>query len=267
MSALAAVAGWLRCPHCSDGLRLDGRTLRCPQGHAFDVARQGYVNLLGRAAPRNADTAEMVAARDRFLQAGHYAPIADAIAEELRAAKRVLEVGAGTGHYLARALGPDALGLATDVSVAAARRAARAHPRVAAVVADTWAGLPVADGAVDAVLCVFAPRNPVEFRRVLADGGRIVVVVPEPGHLAELRAEHGLLDIADDKAATVATAFGGKARQRRVRYRLELDAHAATDLVAMGPNAFHHSPRLAASSVTVDVSVLTITAPTGSPLL
>lgn len=266
MSALAAVVDWLRCPHCAAALHLDGSGLRCSQGHAFDVARQGYVNLLGRAAPRNADTAEMAAARDRFLRAGHYSPIADAVADELRGARRVLEAGAGTGHYLAHALGADALGLAADVSVAAARRAARTHPRVAAIVADTWSGLPVADGAVDAVLCVFAPRNPGEFRRVLDDCGRIVVVVPEPGHLAELRQAHGLLDVPDDKADRVASALGGEARRRHVRFRLDLDAEAATDLVAMGPNAFHASPRLAASSVTVDVSVLTITGPGRSPL-
>ena len=59
-------------------LRRDGATWRCAAGHSFDIARQGYVNLLRRAAPENADTPEMLAARDRFLVAGHYAPIAAA---------------------------------------------------------------------------------------------------------------------------------------------------------------------------------------------
>ncbi|NLE96877.1 MAG: methyltransferase domain-containing protein [Propionibacterium sp.] len=247
----------MRCPVCSDSLALDDATLRCPALHSFDVARQGYVNLLGRAAPKNADTAEMVAARDRFLSAGHYAPIMAALAERIANAERVLEAGAGTGHYLAAALPSTARGLAADVSVPAARRAARADPRVASVVADTWAGLPVRDATLDAVLCVFAPRNPAEFLRVLRPGGRVVVVVPNTGHLAELRAEHGLLGIEEDKAERVESAFGSAPDVERVTFLTHLDERAATDIVAMGPNAFHGARDVGATNVTIDVSILT----------
>lgn len=256
MTPLAQVTAWLRCPVCGAGLALRDGSLRCPAGHAFDVARQGYVNLLGRAAPRNADTGDMVAARDRFLSAGHYAPVADAIREELVHSERVLEVGAGTGYYVSSALGPTAWGVATDVSVPAARRAARAHPRLASVVADTWAGLPIRDDAVDAVLCVFAPRNVAEFRRVLRLGGRVVVVVPNARHLAELRDQYGLLDIDADKTEQVEEAFESTAEIRRIAFRADLDERSATDLVAMGPNAFHDNREVAATSVTVDVSVM-----------
>ena len=63
MTALATVASWLRCPVCAGSMTLDERSLRCDRGHAFDVAKQGYVNLLGHGAPQHADSAEMVAAR------------------------------------------------------------------------------------------------------------------------------------------------------------------------------------------------------------
>lgn len=255
MTALEAVAGWLSCPHCGAALELAGRTLRCAAGHTFDVARQGYVNLLGRGQPRNADTAEMLEARDRFLAAGHFAPIADAIAAGLDGSAKVLEVGSGTGYYLAHALPTEALGVAADVSVPAARRAARAHPDVAAIVADTWAGLPLADASVDAVLCAFAPRNAAEFSRVLRAGGRLVVAVPNPGHLAELRQEYGLLDVGEAKLASLEAWFGEPERAERVRFELHLDERAATDLVAMGPNAFHGAPRAAALTTTADVTV------------
>lgn len=226
----------------------------CDDGHRFDVARQGYVNLLGRAAPKNADTAEMIAARERFLGAGHYSPIAEALAGQIAGCRRVVEVGAGTAYYLARALPTGAFGLATDVSVPACRRAARAHERVAAVAADTWAGLPLADTCVDAVLCVFAPRNLDEFRRILRPGGKIVVVVPNTGHLAELRAVHGLLDVADHKAEDLVAQLGGRAE--RITYELDLDDASATDLVAMGPNAFHGAGPVRGARVTVDVSLV-----------
>ena len=68
--ALGRVVDWLRCPTCRQPVALAGPSLLCGGGHTFDVARQGYVNLLGRAAPENADTPQMLAARDRFLSAG-----------------------------------------------------------------------------------------------------------------------------------------------------------------------------------------------------
>ena len=256
------LADWLRCPHCHGELSHDGAALRCPSRHSFDVARQGYVNLLGRAAPHNADTPGMLEARARFLGTGLFDPVADAVAEPLRGRHRLVEVGAGTAYYLAHALDrhPAAQGLATDVSVPAAKRAARAHERAHAVVADTWAGLPVRDGVADALLCVFAPRNPSEFERLVAPGGVVVVAVPTVNHLRELRAAHGLLDVAEDKAATVAAAFSGwRSTAWTVEYPAHLDGPQATDLVAMGPNAFHDRPRIVDDiSVTVSVTVVTL---------
>src|SRR5690349_14687654 len=118
---------------------LGGGVLACSQGHAFDVARQGYVNLLSRRPPTGGgDTAAMVQARATFLGRGHYrrfaSAVADAVAAVVPADEAVAEVGAGTAYYLATVLerrrGP---GVALDVSPAAARRAAQAHPRVGSV--------------------------------------------------------------------------------------------------------------------------------------
>lgn len=239
---------------------LAGSHLICPLGHSFDVAKQGYVNLLNRGAPKNADTADMVAARERFLREGWFSPIAAAVTDRMHDAHRVLEVGAGSAYYLTQALPADAYGLATDVSVPACRRAAKAHPRVAAVVADTWAGLPIGSGAVDTALCVFAPRNPAEFHRVLAPGGNLVIVTPEPGHLRQLRSRDGLLEIRAGKDHEIREAFDAwSLRDEEVlAYDVELPGDAATDLVAMGPNAFHRSGRTEAVQVTVAVHVWTV---------
>ncbi len=256
------LAGWLTCPTCDAALEPEERRLACPAGHGFDLAKQGYVNLLGHAAPANADTPAMLDARARFLAAGHYAAITEATTAALAGCRRIVEVGAGTGHYLAAALEalPEARGLATDVSPAAARRAARCHPRAGAIVADTWAHLPLRDGTADAVLCVFAPRNMEEFRRVLSPGGRLVVVVPQTGHLAELRARHGLLDVASDKAAGLTRRPGWTlTAETSVVSRLDLSSGAVADLIAMGPNAFHGLPeRVAPAMVTLAVSMLVL---------
>ncbi len=242
----------LRCPLCRQPFTRVGGSVRCPSGHGFDLAKQGHLNLLGRTAPEHADTADMVGARARFLAAGHFDPVSEVLRELVTQEgpvgnrSRVLEVGAGTGHYISRLLdATGGRGLALDISPAAARRAARAHPRLAAVVADVWAPLPLPDIAVDVVLAVFAPRNPGEFARVLAPGGLVVVVTPEPDHLLQLRERLGLLDIeagkGDRLAATMPPELGWRT-SRVSRFEVDLDHGALVDLVAMGPNAFHRDP-------------------------
>lgn len=258
----------LVCPLCGQPLTERGNALRCGTAHTFDIARQGYVNLLpGDGRTETADNAEMVAARSDFLAAGHYAPLANALAEAAPpAASTVLDAGAGTGYYLAAVLDalPSAAGLALDLSKFALRRAARAHPRAAAAVWDVWRPLPVRSGAVDLVLNVFAPRNPAEFRRVLRPDGTLLVVTPEQDHLAELRAARpGMLDVAAEKAERLAVALTGSGLFHRtgglpLSYGITLTPAEAADAVLMGPTA-RHADRLSTTAPAADDG-LTVTA-------
>lgn len=258
---LDAASGILACPHCGDPLQIGPSVVRCPAGHSFDVARQGFVNLLGGPEPANADTPAMLAARARVLQTGLFRDLADVVAAQVAGGQQVLEVGAGTAYYLRCCLGedPSARGVALDVSRAAARAAARIEPRIAAVVADVWRVLPVRDRCLDAVVTVFAPRNLAEFARILRPGGRLVVATPEPGHLAALRERHGLLDIPSDKAGRLreaASEFFQPTATHLVRKRVDLDPALARDLVAMGPNAFHGRPEMSTGVVdSLDIRV------------
>ncbi len=267
---LDAARGLLACPVCREALHIDERTARCAHGHSFDIARQGYVNLLGAPEPANADTAAMVAARQRVHAAGVFDQLADAIAaaarddratEANRDAPTMLEVGAGTASYLRRCLADDprARGIALDVSRAAARAAAHADPRIASVVADVWRRLPVLDDAVDTLLAVFAPRHAAEFARVLAPEGRLIVATPGAGHLAALRTTYDLLGIQPDKSERLDATLGvffEPVGSTPVSYPFEADAVLAHDLIAMGPNAFHRPPeRVAAIADRVEVVV------------
>lgn len=241
---IEAADGLLACPHCGSDLELGSGAATCPRGHSFDLARQGYLNLLAGPQPRNADTAAMVAARGRVLGSGAFERVLDLVRQHTGQARRILEVGSGTADYLRRSLGedPEARGIAVDVSVPAARVAARADQRIASVVADVWSGLPVRDHCLDAVLCVFAPRNLTEFARVLVPGGRLLVLTPNPGHLAELRERFGLLTIQpgkQERLLAAASEFFDLRTTARVRARLELSAALAADVITMGPNAFH----------------------------
>ena len=106
----------------------------CTTGHTFDLARQGYLNLLRGPAPRHADTADMVAARERFLGRGLYDPLLQRLRAQVADSAvvapdrlRLLEAGAGTAYYLAGLLEVlGGCGWALDIAAAASRRAARA---------------------------------------------------------------------------------------------------------------------------------------------
>jgi 23S rRNA (guanine745-N1)-methyltransferase len=244
----ADIVARLRCPVCRAGLAELPGALGCGQGHRYDLARQGYVNLLAGRVPASPDTAEMVAARASVLAAGHFAPVADALATSasriLPGNGLVVDVGAGTGYYLSAVLErlPGRLGLAVDVSTPALRRASRAHPRADAVAADAWHGLPLADGCADLVLDVFAPRNGAEFGRILRSGGVLLVVTPRPHHLATLEAP---LTVDPDKHQRLEVTLGrwfGLEHSAEYAYEVSLSRKQAAALVAMGPSARHASP-------------------------
>lgn len=258
----ADIVRFLRCPVCHGALTPPQPTsgaapggagpLRCAHGHSFDQARQGYAHLSAGPLAHTGDSAAMVDARVRFLGAGHYRFIADALAGAARSVRPpgagpgelVVDVGAGTGYHLAAVLDalPDALGLALDASKPALRRAARAHPRADAAACDVWRALPVADGTAALVLNVFAPRNGPEFRRVLAPGGAVLVVTPTPRHLAELARPLGLLTVDPAKESRVAGTLMPWLNQESERgYEQHLLLHRAevATLVGMGPSARH----------------------------
>ncbi|WP_442799815.1 putative RNA methyltransferase [Nocardia sp. NBC_01730] len=276
--ALAAVAGLLTCPECVGSqrshedasalvLEMHDRALRCGQGHSFDVARQGYVSLLtGASTKMTGDTAAMLDARATFQSGGHFLPIADAVTRAVTAARRpdgaVLEIGAGTGYYLARVLDAvsPAVGIALDVAKPAVRRCARAHPRAAAVLADAWRGLPIRDGVLDRVLSVFAPRNPGEVARVLGNDGRFVVATPTERHLGELIGPLDMVRVDPDKDRKLEAALSGHfeaVENALVEYPMKLGRSEVANVVGMGPSAHHVAaadPRLANLPKSVEVT-------------
>jgi 23S rRNA (guanine745-N1)-methyltransferase len=261
---LVDIVDLLRCPVCGNALGETGGALRCAAGHSFDIARQGYVNLV----PGTADTPEMVEARDAFLRSAHFRALTAALADEAvkcDASGAVIDVGAGTGHHLAAVLDalPDRVGLALDASSSALRRAARAHPRAAAIGADVWKPLPLRDDAAAAVLSVFAPRNAEEMARILAPGGSLIAVTPTTRHLYELVGPLGLLSVPDDKEdrldAQLASHFT-LADRRSIEHSMFLTREEATQLVGMGPSAWHVDEQAVAEGLAELPDPLTVTA-------
>ena len=183
----------LLCPVCGEQLNLSGKQYLCPHNHSFDVARQGYVNLLivqQKHSLNPGDTREQVLSRREFLEAGYYAPIAEALiaaAKKLGITGQILDVGCGEGYYSARladALDAPLTGL--DISKEAVRCAAAKYKGKQWLCA-TAAHIPVEDGSVSLLTSLFALTLPEEFARVLQPGGYYFQVLAAEDHLLGLK--------------------------------------------------------------------------------
>lgn len=238
----------LICPVCQEALQAVDNSLRCANGHSFDRARQGYWNLLLAQKKRSkapGDNAAMVQARQRFLQAGYYAPLCDAIGELLQAqlpaaaTANLLDLGCGEGWYtdrLQRQLGCTMTGL--DISKEAVKAACRRNKAITWLVA-TGADIPLAEASVDAATLIFSRLMPAPTARILRPGGLLLVVHPGPDHLlalrqliyTDVRATSGF-----DPAAQLAEQFEPVTEQA-LTFDFTLDSSdAIQDLLAMTPH-------------------------------
>ena len=243
---------------CRRPLLPAGRRVACRRGHSFDVSRRGYLNLLQpqeRRARRPGDAAAILAARRRFLESAAAAPLIGAIVDLSAVDQRdaVLEVGCGEGQHLAHVadrFGCDAHGV--DISVAAIDAAARRLPRLRWVVANADRFLPYADASFRMVLSITSRMNAPEFRRVLRGDGRLLVAIPAPDDLVELRraalGEGVLRDRVERTVATFAPRFVLE-RQVRVRTVARLDAAAAADAMIGAYRALRARERARLASI------------------
>lgn len=238
----------LICPVCKSPLQQQEQRLGCEHNHSFDRARQGYWNLLLPQRKRSkepGDSADMVQARQRFLQAGHYAPLAQAIIDLLQPyvqtaqAGKLLDLGCGEGWYtdqLQRQLKLNVAGL--DISKPAIRTASRRNPNILWMVA-TGADIPLADESVDMASLIFGRLLPEPTARVLKPGGLMLVVYPGPEHLRALR---GLIyeQVRDSSGFSPEQALAQQFEPvslERLAFEFRLDnAEAVQDLLSMTPH-------------------------------
>ncbi|HMC23239.1 MAG TPA: methyltransferase domain-containing protein [Thermoanaerobaculia bacterium] len=245
--------------NCHLPLAREERRVVCVRGHTFDIARSGYINLLQpqeRRSRKPGDSVEAVAARRRFLNRGHAEPLLRAIRAMLPDAQEILDAGCGEGYYLfgvrrlaaalkagsllpaaatsrgkeSGAKAPHSKGYCgIDISTAAIDLAARRYPQCEWVVANADRFIPYASDSFDLVLSITGRMNSSEFRRVLRDGGALLVAVAAPDDLLELRGSRGR-----DRVARTLETFGDGyemiARERATTIA-ELDAEDARDIL------------------------------------
>ncbi len=214
-------------------MREAGRVV-CPQGHSFDIARSGYINLLqpqDRRSKDPGDTAAAVKARRTLHDLGVTAPLLDAISRFLGASSSdvVLDIGSGEGFYLASlAKQHQFYGCGIDISLPAVTAAAKKYAEQEWIVANADRFVPYADQCFSKVLSLTARMNPDEFQRVLRPGGELLIALPAPDDLIELRG------IGRDRMARTIEEFGAKfslARHERVTVTTQLDEAAIHNIL------------------------------------
>lgn len=265
--------GRLCCPLDGQLLTLQERSWRCPAGHCFDVAGQGYVNLLPVQNKRSrdpGDSKEMVAARRRYLESGVYAPIAAGVARLLmdglegQAPYACLDAGCGEGYYLRRLQERDERGelalIGLDISKWAVMAGARSSPGMRWLVGSN-AHLPVLEASLDALICMFGFPVYEEFRRALKPGGLLLQVEAGPDHLVELRRIiYPSLKAEKPPSQEPPEGFSLEADER-LSFAIALQSQAQiADLLLMTPHLFRASVQgleqaraLARLDLTVDV--------------
>ncbi|MBV7300141.1 23S rRNA (guanine(745)-N(1))-methyltransferase [Enterovibrio paralichthyis] len=235
------------CPLCQQPLSLQSRTYKCASNHQFDLAKEGYVNLLPVQHKRSkdpGDNKEMMQARRQFLDGGHYQPMRDAVSELLtslladKADAQLLDIGCGEGYYTSffadELASTKVFGL--DISKVMIRYGAKRYPNVDFLVASSQR-LPFADQQLDGVVRIYAPCNGDELARAVKDNGVVVTVTPGPRHLYQLKA--GIYDevklhdvpVEDLPGFTLET-------EQTVAYPMTLNSADATTLLQMTPFAW-----------------------------
>ncbi|MCU6669881.1 23S rRNA (guanine(745)-N(1))-methyltransferase [Enterobacteriaceae bacterium H4N4] len=242
------------CPLCHAPLAHMDKSYACPQGHRYDMAKEGYVNLLPVQHKRSrdpGDSAEMMQARRAFLDAGHYQPLRDAVASKLAeilpvGASSILDIGCGEGYYTAAfariAEEQGAITFGLDVSKSAIRAAAKRYSGVTFCVASSHR-LPFEQSSMDAVIRIYAPCKGEELARVVKEGCWVITVTPGPRHLMELK---GLIySEVMLHAAHSEQLPGFELRQElSLGYEMSLTGKEAVALLQMTPFAWRAKPEV-----------------------
>jgi 23S rRNA (guanine745-N1)-methyltransferase len=251
----------LACPIDRQPLERVQGSYRCADGHSFDIARQGYVNLLlvqQKKSRAPGDSREMVEARRDFLDSGHYAPVAEAISglvsEAIADRKRIslLDAGCGEGYYtdyLARLLEREWQGEAfsvtgVDISKPAVMAATRRNRDICWIV-GTNRNLPVTESSVDLVLSLFGYPQFDHFHALLKPGGTLLLADAGPRHLIELR-ECLYEEVRSTPEPSIRKAIDAgfvQAREQRLDFKTEpLLQHDLLNLARMTPH-YYRAPR------------------------
>lgn len=250
------------CPICQESMTIQeqGRMV-CSANHSFDIAKQGYINMLTHGAASKYSK-ELFESRKTVIDSGIYDEIEDKIIELIAPAQTVLDTGCGEGSHLARIMAEKkGIGVGIDIAKEGILAASRHYPEQIWCVGDL-AKSPFAKSSFDAILNILSPANYEEFKRLLAPGGCVVKVVPQSMYLHELRAQ---LYADSDKESYSNDQIVARFKEsfmevsvKRITYTTSLAIELIPALLEMTPMGWHKKEGAAIrlNEITIDVDIL-----------
>ena len=250
----------LLCPVCRENLIKDvpNKTYKCCNNHSYDIAKEGYVNLLISNQKRSknpGDSKEMVLSRIDFLSRGYYKKLSDRINEKIvqylpkqtTNEFKILDLGCGEGYYLinlknymdSKKMKAQYYGM--DVSKDAVKYAGKSNKECIFAVGNNF-NIPVQDKSVDCILSVFSPIDINECNRVLKDDGVFVRILPRTDHLIELRNIIYSEVHLNEKVYTASDEENQYVEEENVTFKIELNKEEILSLLKMTPHYWKSTP-------------------------
>ncbi len=237
------------CPLCKNPLIQKDRSHVCIKNHHFDIAKEGYLNLLpinSKKSKLPGDNKEMMMARRGFLSSGGFLPLAETLTDILsslykeRKITDILDLGCGEGYYTGHIVNQltDSFNFsALDISKVAVRYASKRYKNINFCVASAFS-IPLEDDSLDGIIRIYAPSLESELKRVIKKGGYLITVTPAPRHLYQLR-EIIYNEVNDHPEENSAPDGFKKITQTNLHYTLPItERQVLTDLVYMTPFAW-----------------------------
>lgn len=254
--------GLFACPICQESMQVyeQGR-LTCSANHSFDIAKQGYVNMLTHSAASKYSK-DLFESRKTIIDSGLYDPLEEKIAELIGEAKTVLDTGCGEGSHLARIMmQKQGIGIGIDIAKEGILAAARHYPKQIWCVGDL-AKSPFAQTSFDVILNILSPANYEEFKRLLTSNGCVVKVVPQSGYLQQIRSQL-YADSAKETYSNAQTVERFResfshVTVERITYTVPLASVLVPALLEMTPMGWHKEQHaeVCVNEITIDVDVL-----------
>lgn len=254
--------GLFACPICQESMQVyeQGR-LTCSANHSFDIAKQGYVNMLTHSAASKYSK-DLFESRKTIIDSGLYDPLEEKIAELIGDVKTVLDTGCGEGSHLARIMTQkQGIGIGIDIAKEGILAAARHYPKQIWCVGDL-AKSPFAKTSFDVILNILSPANYEEFKRLLTSNGCVVKVVPQSGYLQQVRSQL-YADSAKETYSNAQTVERFResfshVTVERITYTVPLASVLVPALLEMTPMGWHKEQHaeVCVNEITIDVDVL-----------
>lgn len=259
----------LLCPVCGASLSPNEKMYGCPNGHPFNIAKEGYVNLLlshQRKSKNPGDDADMIMARRRFFDSGAYDPLTELLTHSpifYQKKISVFDSGCGEGHLLG-ALSEKYTGFfcGADIAKKAVQIASKRYKKATWIVANGMRQIPIANDSMDVILSILAPRNNEEFSRILKPDGALIIGVPGPNHLIELRKQlqftSGDFKEKADEAVAKCVPHFSETNREQLSFEQTLHNEQIADLIQMTPIFWRCSPEAKAAVMKLDQLTVTI---------